>query len=184
MARDCLTPTRSPLRRAFTLVEILVVVMILGVISAVVIPQIGSRDDLRCAAASRVVMGDLIYAQNLAISSQRAIYVRFGANTYSIYNTSTGTTPITHPVEKSPYTVTFGTGGTTGLTAAFVESKTFDGGTVLAFDELGAPYSYNSVGDVNTALAAAGEIVMGSGDYRLKIMVEPFTGEITVTKEN
>ena len=40
-------------RRGFTLAEILVVVVILGLVSAVVVPQIGSRSDLRCAAGAR-----------------------------------------------------------------------------------------------------------------------------------
>lgn len=184
MVRDCTYQLRSIVSRGFTLVEILVVIVILGTVSAIVIPQIGSRDDLRCAASARIAMGDLIYAQNLAISSQRTIYIRFGANTYSLYDTSTGTTPITHPVNKSPYTMTFGASGTTGLTNSFIDSNTFDGSTTLVFDELGAPYSYNAVGDVHTALAEAGEVVMGSGTYKLKILVEPFTGEITVIEDN
>src|SRR5215475_9916349 len=60
---------RSHLRRGFTLVEILAVVVILGIASAIIIPQIGSRDDMKAAAAARVLIADLIYAQNLAISS-------------------------------------------------------------------------------------------------------------------
>src|SRR5688572_24441187 len=65
------------IRRAFTLVEILAVVVILGIASAIIIPQIGTRDDMRAAAAARIVVSDLIYAQNLAISSGTAAYVRF-----------------------------------------------------------------------------------------------------------
>ncbi len=168
--------------RGFTLVEILVVIVILGIVSAMVIPQIGSRDDLRCAASARVVMSDLIYAQNLAISGQRTIYVRFTSTGYGIYDTPTGTTPILHPINRSAFTAIFGSGGTTGLTGSAISSTSFDGATVVAFDELGAPYSYNSVANSHTALTAAGAIVIASGSYQLRIEVEPFTGEITVSK--
>src|SRR3954452_15878826 len=70
--------------RGFTLVEILMVVLILGIASAIIIPGLGSRDDLRCAAAARVVMSDLIYAQNRAIALQKKHYVRFSGQQYSV----------------------------------------------------------------------------------------------------
>src|SRR5947207_2842939 len=52
-------------RRAFTLVEILAVVVIIGIASAIIIPQIGTRDDMRNTAAVRIIVADLIYAANL-----------------------------------------------------------------------------------------------------------------------
>jgi prepilin-type N-terminal cleavage/methylation domain-containing protein len=167
-------------RFGFTLVEILIVIVILGIVSAVIVPQIGNRDDLRGAAAARIVMSDLIYAQNLGISRQQTHYVRFGANTYSIYTVPTGGTPITHPVNKSPYTVNFGSTGSNGLTSTVVTSRSFDGQATLAFDELGTPYSYNSTTTAFTPLANDGTIVLTTGSYALTISVEPFTGEISV----
>src|SRR4051812_47762470 len=67
------------LRRSsgFTLAEILAVVVILGIASAIIIPQIGTRDDMRVKAAARTLIADLIYAQNLAISTGQTVYVRF-----------------------------------------------------------------------------------------------------------
>src|SRR5688500_15065328 len=70
----------------FTLTEILAVVVILGIASAIIIPQIGTRDDMRVKAASRTLIADLIYAQNLAISTGQVVYVRFdvAGNSYSL----------------------------------------------------------------------------------------------------
>lgn len=171
----------STVRGAFTLVEILTVIVILGIVSAVILPQIGSRDDLRAAASARILISDLIYAQNLAISSQRTTYVRFGTNGYGLYDSPTGSTPITHPVNKTPYTATFGTGGSAGLANSAIDSRSFDGQDTLAFDELGAPYSYNAISTALTPLVAAGEVVVRSGVHRLRVSVEPFTGEVTVS---
>ncbi|MCS7033544.1 MAG: prepilin-type N-terminal cleavage/methylation domain-containing protein [Phycisphaerae bacterium] len=176
------TPRRH-VRAGFTLVEILVVVVILGLVSAVIIPQIGSRDDLRCAAAARVVMSDLIYAQNLAITQQQKRFVRFGTNQYGIYTSATAATPITHPVNKTPYLMTFGASGSAGLRNAAIESRSFDGSPTLVFDELGAPHKYDALTGTTTPLSTAGQVVLVSGRYRLKILIEPFTGEVSVVQE-
>ena len=103
----------SQSRRAFTLVEILMVVLILAIASAVIVPQIGTRDDLKAAAGARVVMADLIWAQNRAISTQQEQYVVFSGNSYTLwYKNSSGTlTQSINPVTESPYTETFNVAG-------------------------------------------------------------------------
>src|SRR5436305_12238070 len=94
---------------AFTLIEILVVVIILGIASAIIIPQIGTRDDINCTAGARVVMADLIYAQNRAIVTQKKHYLDFTtANKYTIYDDPAMATPITQPVLKTSFVTTFG----------------------------------------------------------------------------
>ncbi len=54
-------------------------VVILGLASAVIVPQISSRDDLKVSSAARTLVADLIYAQNMAITKQQMYYVRFDA---------------------------------------------------------------------------------------------------------
>src|SRR5437764_11847528 len=93
---------RRPTERGFTLVEILMVVTILAIASAIIVPQIGTRDDLKQAAGARVVMADLIWAQNRAISTQQKQYIIFSGQSYTLwYKDSTGTLqknsqPVTH----------------------------------------------------------------------------------------
>ena len=57
--QSAVTPARLRARRGFTLVEILTVVLILGIASAIIAPQIGSRGDLKVRAAARVLVSDL-----------------------------------------------------------------------------------------------------------------------------
>src|SRR3954469_25309398 len=80
------TFSHSRIRRGFTLIEILSVVVILGIASAIIIPHMGTRDDLKNTAAARIVVSDLIYAQNLAISTGTPVWVRFdtATSTYSL----------------------------------------------------------------------------------------------------
>jgi len=56
-------------------------------------------------------------------------------------------------------------------------SVSFDGQTVLAFDSLGTPYSYNA--GVLSALGS-GSVVLQCNTNKLTISVQPYSGEIKV----
>lgn len=168
-------------RRGFTLVEILMVVLILGIASAIIIPQIGSRDDLVAAAGSRVVIADLIYAQNRAIAMQSPFYIKFTGQSYSIYSAPpvVGVQPITHPVTRAPYTTTFGA-QSSPLSNVALTSESFGGPSIVGFDEMGSPFSYDTGTSTATSLTASGTVVLTSGSSSLTISIEPYTGEVTV----
>jgi prepilin-type N-terminal cleavage/methylation domain-containing protein len=169
-------------RSGFTLIEILCVVVILGIASAIIIPQIGSRDDLNSAAAARVLMSDLMYAQNRAIAMQKKHFVVFNGQTYTIESRNTDVSAlftVTQPITKDPYIVTFGQANTP-LANSSLSSPTFGSSTTVAFDEMGSPYAYNSASNTLTPLSAAGTINVTCGAKTLRISIEPYTGEATV----
>lgn len=164
----------------FTLIEILVVVVILGIAAAIVVPAIGSRDDLKTTSAARMVMADLIYAQNRSISQQKMHWVRFdkAAQTYEILEQMTPTVVyIKHPVEASNFIVQLGDTGPKPIRSVKLDTITFDGKTILAFDELGTPYSYDAGTGVLTSLTA-GSVKLESGPVEMTITIEPFSGEL------
>src|ERR1700733_4841669 len=83
---------RGTHRRAFTLIEIMAVVVILGGLGILIFPAMASRDDLRLGSAARSVIADVIFAQNRAISTQKTQFISFttasGATNggYTIYD--------------------------------------------------------------------------------------------------
>jgi prepilin-type N-terminal cleavage/methylation domain-containing protein len=185
----------SLVRRGFTLVEILAVVVIIGIASAIIIPQIGSRDDLRAASAARVLIADLIYAQNLAISSGKGVYIKFDkvANKYSMFTTDASgypTVAVTHPITQQSYVQQFGDINASKEDAFEQISinqvnlsgidATYANLTTVGFDEIGAPYVWNFTLNQRNDLADPATIVLKSGTYTTTITIAAATGEITV----
>jgi len=174
------TPRKHP--RGFTLVEILVVVVILGLASAMIIPQIGSRDDLKVAAAARLIIADLTYAQNRAIATQAMQYVAFDTGstpqTYAIRNSTTSSDYVTDPITHGNFIRTISTGGTPGLADVTIDvaGTGFDTLQTLAFDSLGQPYAVGASTDVMNV----GAIKLTCGQQSLTITIEPYTGEMSV----
>jgi prepilin-type N-terminal cleavage/methylation domain-containing protein len=167
-------------RRAFTLVEILMVVLILAITSAIIVPQIGSRNDLKAAAAARVVMADLIWAQNRAISTQQKQYVVFSGQNYTIYYRDTDGTlkTCTNPVSLQTYTTSFGVKGTPLSDVKISETPVFGTCSSVCFDEMGTPYGYDGTNELS--LTSQGTIKLGCDTQALTITIEPYTGEASV----
>ena len=175
------TGASRPRVRAFTFPEVLVVVCLLGIASAIVLPQISQQDDLNTAAAARVVMGDLLYAQNRAIAMQTVQYVSFDVpgQQYTLASSMSPLTALQHPVNDTNYVMTFGQTGPNDISQSVtLTSASFDGSATIAFDETGVPYSYSA--GAATPLSSTGSIVLSCGNYTLTIFVSPNTGEISV----
>jgi prepilin-type N-terminal cleavage/methylation domain-containing protein len=169
-------------RRGFSLIEILIVVIVLGIAASIIIPQVSGSGSLNASAAARTVLSDLLYAQARAISTGQPHYVSFDTDNqqYSIYALSSSAvwTLIPHPVNQTSYIMRFGGSGMNSVGNATLVSANFGGSTIIEFDELGEPYSYT--GGSGTSLSTSGSVVIASGSSTVNLSVEPGTGDMTV----
>jgi len=168
----------EPRRGAFTLMELLAVMVILGMVSAVVLPQFSDHDDSIVTSAARELTADLLYAQSRAIATGRTHYVVFDAahGKYAVMDSIDPPNVIRHPVQTAPFEVVIGSGPLQGVSTSVID---FDGQTTLAFDALGTPYSYLPAKKALSPLHA-GSVVLMKGAAVRTISVGPLSGDIKV----
>lgn len=164
----CPRPATSDRRPGFTLVEILVVVVILGIAAAMVVPRIGGTGDQQVAAAARTLLCDLQYAQNEAIVSQQNVTITFDTVSGS-YLLSNANGTLQHPVTKKPYQVCYSQ--TRGFEKVLLAGVSFSGAQTVTFDPLGAPSS-------------GGQVFLTADGRTWRITVASVTGRITVENTN
>ncbi len=196
---------------AFTLVEILIVVTILAIAATVAIPSISNGyDSIRVPSAARMVMSDLLYAQNCAITQQQRMFFYLledsGNRAYTIAYVEGETQPVSgltyanvkaekdcdmtvngkavkllkQPAVQSRYFVCFGPKGGEGPLARTKLSSLKAGSSNITV------FGFDSLGQ---PLKADGtpcldpiELTFTSldGGITQKLIVTPITGEISV----
>lgn len=164
------------------MIEVMIVVIIIAITSALVMPMVGNRSDLKLAAATRRALADFQYAQSLSIASRNSVYVRFNTNTYSLASRSGSTfTTLTHPIDQMSFAVTFGSTATDPqLRTVTLAKPSFATASCLGFDTLGAPFLFNESTLVKTPLATNVTITLSCGGQSQNLVIEPYTGEIAV----
>jgi prepilin-type N-terminal cleavage/methylation domain-containing protein len=178
--------TRFHPRAAFTLIEILVVVVILGIASVVVIPGLGTHNDLNAASAARTMVADMIFAQNRAILGISMRYVNFDiANQkYAILISKPNISPAVYEQNPSTfqnYIALFGASAPPGATQTVaLQTPSADGKACIGFDELGQPYSVDPASGVATPLVNTATFPVKCGTFTLTVKVEPYTGAMSV----
>lgn len=180
-------------RRAYTLIELLMVITVLGISGALLIPRLVDADTFTVQAAVRSVVADLTFAQTDALAMQRIRRFQFlrdesgrlhgyailAPTNQALYDA--GFDPDAAEYLDSPTSV--GSGGLfivdfdadDRFSGVEIEDVDFQGRDWVAFDALGGPLT-----TAGQPLSSGGEVRMRgeSGAYLLRL--SGFTGKITV----
>ena len=170
---NVLSEKTSCFARAFTLFELMIVVVIIGIAGLLAVPMVSSGADFQIRAAANIIIADLEYAKNLAITNQENISVVFDDSNETYIMQDSTDTAIADPVRSgSTISVDFANDGRFG--SVDITKVSFDGTDTVTFDYLGCPFngSSNTLGE--------GEIVLVAGDNTMTIVVEPITGYVEI----
>jgi prepilin-type N-terminal cleavage/methylation domain-containing protein len=168
-------------RRAFSLVELIAVMVLISIMAAVAIPALGNLPSTRAATAARQLARDLTFARQQAAARGVSVWVVFSTTneSYSILAESVATPglanalTINDPATGQPFVQRFMSGE---FTDVHLSSASIGGvaSTHLGFDWLGRPQNLSGA-----LLTSASSVSINSGAYT--VSVEPQTGLVTVT---
>lgn len=162
----------------FTLTELIIVLVILGIVLAITIPRFAAKQDYSARGYAEALLAAVHYAQKYAISSGCDVQVSVDAAGYSLMQRGSLTGPgcssvqaftaaVHDPALQDP------TGaGTQAYAGTTPNDVTVSGGFTLYFDKLGRPCAPAS-GSVLTAAASA---AVASPEQRWTLTVEPESG--------
>ena len=174
------TPDR-PLRAGYTLLEILVVIVVMGIAGAMVIPVVGSADVLRSQSAVRSVVSDIMFAQSDAIAAQepRAVVFSVDDNGYSLVAVpgaviDPATNVLYDPFSLGKDYVVDLDDGDYGKAKISTVNFDADNSDVLLFDEFGAPIRSPGAADPTTG----GYVYIEDETSWYYITVEGMTGQV------
>ena len=149
----------------FTLVEILVVVIILGIAASVVVPQLLNAGTMTIQAAARMIISDTLFAQNEAIARQSPRKVVFDVPNNAYRLTDNNDVMLSVNWKAGNYIMDFDSDNR--FAGVQIQAVDFGGSNSVTFDELGAPSS-------------GGTVDLTAGDTSYRVTVRPFTGRVTV----
>ena len=156
----------------FTIIELVMVILILGVIAAFAMATIGSFGSNKLDAAANKMLFDLRYAQQLGIDRHVPCGVSFdtSGNSYFVYIGDISTLAI-DPYRKKDLSVDYDTDDE--LKGVGLASASF--GTIIYFDYMGTPYVSGG-----SLLSSEGVIALQYGTASKTIRIQPNTGETKI----
>lgn len=140
-------------QRGFTLVELVIVIIILGIMAAVAIPRVDFTSH-RAPIGSDVVVSDIMSTQIAAMSQHKQLSITMVTNS---------------PTYQYSFDVLTAIGTARDLTEVDTNLK-IGTGQVITFNSLGEP----------VGLLAPATITVTDGTTTKSITIQPYTGKLTV----
>ena len=166
------------MRGGFTLIEVLIVVVIIGITAMMAVPMLTAAGSVQVRSAANMLAADLEYAKSMAISRGQRYSVSFDTADENYWLLDEDGDTIEHPVRKG-FSYSFDFDESDRLSDVVISSCAFEPGSrsVVTFDYLGCPYSGS---DMSNALSS-GYVRLRGGKVTLDVNIEPVTGYISIT---
>jgi len=182
---------RRAFQRAYTLIEVLIVVAILGLAAAVLIPSMSGRGDFDTQAAVRALISDISFAQSDALANQsfRRIHFYENGNGWCLLKLNEDELNDAFDPATAEYVADPLKGGARGgayavdfsqdnrFVSVRLEGVSIDGGRrQLTFDELGGTVTSGGLP------GTGGSLILRSPDAAYRLELSPITGKVRVTR--
>lgn len=172
---------------AYTLIEVLVIVVILGILGAIVVPSLLTAGELGVQGAARSVVADMLVAQNDAVAAQaeRTVHFDLVNNRYGVFDENAQIVQAAYlPVVEN--SLDFANNDVTGPGARgknfivdFRTNRNYQGVRILSADFAGAPrVTFDALGSP----IEGGRVELMFDRRILQVDVAPFTGRLTVSE--
>lgn len=161
--------------RGFTLIEAMIVVVVVAIVAAMATARMGKTNSQKLIAAAQLLAADLNFAQIESITKgqdPRVVVLNTPvgqSHGYQIEATSNPGTPITNPVGKMPYQVTFGLGRAAALDGVTITGQSVGGDGRLGFRLYG---QLDQTTNATITLACEGKSIV--------LTINAVNGEVTI----
>ena len=170
-----------------TLIELLLTIAVLGVLAAVLLPQLSGDLPERLNAAAQVVSTDLDYARSLAIANNTAYRISFDPANNRYYLRHSGTLPQYNTLPPTPFRQANDPVDqqTTNLSLLPIPEPGVRLIAVLQMQgtgQLATQVEFNAIGGTTSPLPSVIWLCCGRGNLRryLSVLVDPVTGLVTI----
>ncbi len=159
-------------RRAFTFVEMIIVVSVIGIATALALPMLGTTSATKLIAAADQLSADISVTQMESISHTDDLrYMVFDSanEAYYIAANSDQNTPITNAVGNKPYKVVFGKSSALSLAGVGIKSYSLGGDDRVRF---------GLYGELDQATPAT--ITLEIDGLELTLTIDPVIAEVAI----
>jgi prepilin-type N-terminal cleavage/methylation domain-containing protein len=166
---------RTPSRRGFTFIDLLVTLTIIAVMATLVLPTLKDDARLKLIGASRLVASDIELAQLMTIANpEEPTVVRFqtGTGEYWLAAAAAPDTPIDRAGIPGGYRVIFGQGDAQHVAGVTIAPADLDNDTL----------TFNAQGGVEDLTAEPTVLLMLDSKW-IKLHISPTTGTITESSD-
>lgn len=160
--------------KSFTVFELIMVIVLIGILLLIAIPNIDSYFDVKLNSCAQKIVSDIRYAQYLSVAEHKTYGVQFNpaTNYYRVYEPATGESA------QDPYTrmsMELDLDDSVEYKGVDIISVNIDGNTEVRFSSLGKPL--NSAGnDLNDI----GEVNLSCRGRTKQILIHPVTGWVDI----